>query len=124
VEVFKIEGTQDVPSVMLDKSAGKLEFSGRSLPEDVQEVYNPVLTWVENYVQNPNSKTHVVFKLEYFNTASSKKILDILDKLKEIPETGKELQIDWYHTDNDEDMIDAGASFSEFIDVPFNMIGY
>jgi len=124
LEPLRIEGSTDIPEIFLDYENGRLEFSGRSLPEDVQEVYNPVLEWIGNYIGKPQKQTHVVFKFDYFNTASSKKILDLLDIVKELEKNGNELKIDWYYMENDEDMEEAGQSFSEFIEFPFNFISY
>ena len=84
METITREGTEDTPKVVLDPSAGTFEISGRSLPEDVNEFYEPILNWLEEYTENPNNETYFVFKLEYFNTASSKMILDIFLKLEEI----------------------------------------
>ncbi len=124
VETFKIEGTQDIPEVILDESSGRIEFSGRSLPEDVEEVYDPILEWIDKYIEKPKPQTHLIFRFDYFNTASSKKILDIIDKMKIVIANGNDLKIDWYYVDNDEDMLDAGESFSDFVEVPFNFISY
>ncbi|MFC2138478.1 DUF1987 domain-containing protein [Bacteroidota bacterium] len=124
MEQLRIEGSSDIPEILLDYASGRLEFSGRSLPEDVQEVYNPVLEWVSRYAEQPQKQTHVIFKFDYFNTASSKKILDLLDSVKTVQDNGNELKIDWYFMDNDEDMEEAGQSFSDFIEVPFNLISY
>jgi len=124
LEPLKIEGSQDIPEVILDANSGRIEFSGRSLPENVKEVYNPILDWIDKYVENPKKQTHIIFRLEYFNTATSKKILDIIDKLKEVMVDGNELSVDWYYIESDEDMLDTGESFSEFVDLPFNFISY
>ena len=91
METIKIQGTEDTPKVILDKDTELLEISGRSLPEDVASFYEPVLTWLDEYAQNPNKKTIFNFKLIYFNTASSKLLLDILMKLEEIHEAGHSL---------------------------------
>ena len=124
MEVLKIEGTQDIPEVILDESSGRVEFSGRSLPEDVQEVYDPILEWIGKYLEKPRSQTHLIFRFEYFNTASSKKILDVIEKMKGVIDNGHELKVDWYYAENDEDMLDEGESFSEFVELPFNFINY
>src|SRR5687767_955381 len=78
MDILNLEGTEDTPKIILDKKNGIMEISGRSLPEDSTEFYKPVLDWIENYANDPNSSTVFVFKLEYFNTASSKLILDLL----------------------------------------------
>ena len=105
MDVINIQGTDDTPSVILDKANGKFEISGRSLPEDVNMFYEPILDWLDKYCEDPNDQTEFAFKLEYFNTASSKIILDILLKLEEIMEKGKEVVIKWHYHEDEEDML-------------------
>jgi hypothetical protein len=121
---IKLQGTDDTPSVILDKDAGLFEFSGRSLPEDVNAFYEPVLEWLSNYSENPNEQTIVTFKLVYFNTASSKLILDILLKFEEISEKGSDVLIKWYYPEDDEDMQEAGQEYSEIVEIQFEQISY
>lgn len=124
MDIIKITGTDDIPSVILDASIGKFEMSGRSLPEDVSAFYKPILNWLDNYAENANPKTVFDFKLTYFNTASSKIILDILMKLEEMSNGGKEVLIKWHYPADDEDMEEAGEEYSEIVDVPFEKVKY
>jgi len=124
METIKIKGTDDTPNVILDAENEIFEISGRSLPEDVTVFYDPVLNWLNEYVENPNNKTIFSFKLVYFNTASSKLILDILMKLEEMHEAGKEVLIKWHFPDDDEDMEEAGEEYADIVDVPFEQVGY
>lgn len=124
MDLIKIIGTDDIPSIILDASAGKFEMSGRSLPEDVSAFYKPILEWMDKYAENPNPKTVFDFKLTYFNTASSKIILDILMKLEEMVNDGKEVLIKWHYPSDDEDMEEAGEEYSEIVDVPFEKVVY
>lgn len=120
MQVIQLEGTEDTPKVMLDKTKGIFEISGRSLPEDAAEFYNPILTWLDAYGKDSNPSTDFVVKLEYFNTASSKLILDVLSKLEAV----KGAKVIWYHFEDDEDMQEAGTEFSELVDVPFELKTY
>ena len=121
---IKLQGTDDTPSIILDKEAGIFEFSGRSLPEDVNAFYEPILDWLSSYSESPNEQTIVTFKLVYFNTASSKLILDILLKFEEISEKGSDVLIKWYYPEDDEDMQEAGQEYSEIVEIPFEQISY
>jgi hypothetical protein len=123
-QTFQVEATESTPEVKLDKENGKLEFSGRSLPENAKEFYNPIMNWLESYTEAPNDKTKVVFNFEYFNTASSKMIMDIIEKLKAIQENGKELDVDWCYLEEDDDMLEAGEDYSDITEIPFNFISY
>ena len=113
--MLKIEGTDETPAVILDRDAGVFEISGRSLPEDTVTFYKPVIDWIQKYAKQPNPTTDFAFKLDYFNTASSKLILDILKMLAEI----EGMRIIWYSMEDDEEVADAGAEFSEQVSVPF-----
>jgi hypothetical protein len=124
METIKIQGTEDTPKVTLDKENELMEISGRSLPEDVASFYDPILTWLDEYAQSPNKKTVFNFKLVYFNTASSKLLLDILMKLEEIHEAGHDVLIRWHYPEDDEDMEEAGEEYSDIVDVPFEQVSY
>jgi len=124
MEAIKIAGTEDTPSVILDKEKEVLEISGRSLPEDVASFYDPILNWLDEYAQDPLEKTIFNFKLVYFNTASSKLLLDILMKLEEMYEAGKDVTVVWHYPEDDEDMQEAGEEYADIVDVPFQQIGY
>jgi len=123
-ETFYLEATQSTPEIKLDKENSKIEMSGRSLPENVKEFYGPVINWLDEYIKTPNDKTKVVLNFEYFNTASSKMIMDILERIKEIREQGKEIDVDWCYIEEDDDMLEAGEDYSEITEVPFNFISY
>lgn len=117
---LEIAGKEDTPKVILDKSEGKFEISGRSLPEDAAEFFQPIIGWFDAYSKDPNASTEIEVKLEYFNTASSKLILDVLTKCEKIPAA----KIKWFHLEDDEDMQEAGEEFSELIELPFEVISY
>jgi len=124
MEIMKIKGTDDTPSVVLDKDSEIFEISGRSLPEDVTTFYEPILNWLDEYAEKPNSKTVFAFKLVYFNTASSKLLLDILMKLEEMYENGNDILIKWYYPEDDEDMEEAGEEYADIVDIPFEQVSY
>ncbi len=124
MEVINIQGTDDTPNVTLDKGNGKFELSGRSLPEDVNMFYEPILNWIDGYSEEPNEETRFDFKLEYFNTASSKIILDILLKFEEIVEAGHNVKIIWHYHEEEEDMLEAGEEYADIVDIPFEYEAY
>jgi hypothetical protein len=96
METLHIKPTEDVPEVILDQEKEIFEISGMSLPEDVNTFYEPVLNWVKLYMRNPNPFTVFNFRYTYFNTATSKIILDILTILEEMIEAGYNVVVRWY----------------------------
>jgi len=122
MEVINIKGTEDTPNVILDKESGHFEISGRSLPEDVNMFFEPIMDWIDEYAEDPLDKMMFDFKLEYFNTASSKVILDILLKFEEIVENGKEVVVRWHYHEDEEDMLEAGEEYADIVEIPFEYI--
>lgn len=124
MDVISIKGTQETPEILLDSSKGIFEMSGKSLPEDVKEFYNPILKWFDEYAKSPNQSTILKIKMDYFNTASSKMILELLEVVKKVHHGGHETIIEWYYQADDEDMQDAGQDYSDLIEMPFKLISY
>ena len=124
MEVLRLEQTEDSPLIIFDKENNLFEISGKSLPEDVVYFYQPVLDWLEEYRKEPNQKTVFSFKLIYFNTASSKLLLDILMILEEMVEEGNEVLVKWLAIKSDEDMQEAGQEYGEMVDIPFEHVIY
>lgn len=124
MEALRITGTDESPEVILDPSTAEFKFTGKSLPEDVKEFYLPVLNWIEDYAKDPIDETVITFQMEYFNSASSKQILDILERFAKVNETGKKISVKWLYIEDDEDMAEAGESYSDIVDIPFEIIPY
>ncbi|MES2837876.1 MAG: DUF1987 domain-containing protein [Bacteroidota bacterium] len=125
MEKLHLVGTEDTPEVLLDPSSNKFVISGRSLPEDVTTFYQPIMDWLDALENNPLSAIKFDIKLEYFNTASSKLILDILMKLEEIHTSGAcKINIVWHYQEDDEDMQEAGDEYKDLVEVPFEIVAY
>ena len=117
-----IESKGDTPKIHLDKLNNDFEIAGCSLPEDSNTFYKPVLEWLSAFENDPLPTFIFNFKLEYFNTSSSKVFLDILTILENIRKSGSDVNIKWYYDEDDEDMEMAGEEYDNLIDVPFELI--
>lgn len=124
METLRLEQTDDSPRVILDPAEKLFEISGKSLPEDAVDFYQPILDWLNVYRKEPLAQTPFNLKLIYFNTASSKLIMDILLVFEEMVEEGHEVRIRWHAHKSDEDMQEAGKEFEEMISVPFEHLTY
>lgn len=122
MESIAIEGTPKTPTVNFDATTGKIEIKGRSIPENSIEFYRPLVEWLEEYSKEPQKLTNVNIQLEYFNTSSSKCILDVFKKLESIKKAKNEVVINWYYEEDDEDMLEAGEDYESIIRIPFKMI--
>jgi hypothetical protein len=122
MEPISIERTPKTPTVYFDSNEGIVEIKGRSIPENSIEFYNPLVEWLEKYLSTPAEITKVNIQLEYFNTSSSKCILDVFKKLETIYKSGNDVVINWYYEEDDEDMLEAGEDYQSIIKIPFKMI--
>lgn len=122
MEPINIEGTPKTPTIKFDATAGVFEIKGRSIPENSVEFYKPLVDWLDSYKESPLPKTVVNIRLEYFNTSSSKCILDVFKKLETIHKAKNEVEVNWYYEEDDEDMLEAGEDYESIIRVPFKMI--
>lgn len=124
MEVILRDEKQDTPAVHLDKEKGIFEISGKSFPADVGAFFSPITLWLDQYAEAPNDETVFVMRMDYFNTASSKVILDILYKLEDMKLDGNYVKVKWYYPDDDEDMLETGEEYDEIVDVDFELIEY
>ena len=122
MENILIEGTPKTPSINFNYEKGLIEIKGRSIPENSIEFYKSMVDWLEKYAEKPQKKTDVNIQLEYFNTSSSKCILDVFKKLEAIYKAKNEVIINWFYEEDDEDMLEAGEDYESIIRVPFKMI--
>jgi len=122
MEAVIIEPSNKTPNVKLDASSNTFVIEGRSIPENSTEFYKPVFDWLDAYNDSPNDDTVFDFKLEYFNTSSSKCILDIFRKLEKIHEGGNKIVVKWHYEEDDEDMQEAGEDYQRIVKVPIELV--
>ncbi len=115
MENLKIEGSHKnffIPSVDFNSSTGICQISGESFLEDTMAFYNPVLEWLENYIDSVKGPIALIIKLTYFNTSTSRSILDILNLLKDYQDEGGEVVVNWHFDEND---VDMGEDIDDYI---------
>ena len=117
-----LDGSAKTPTVHFDEATGQLELRGRSIPENSIEFYKPLIDWVDQYARSPKQNTRLRVQLEYFNTSSSKCILDLFKKLESVRNAGGEVIVEWHYEADDEDMLEAGEDYQAIINLPFKMI--
>ena len=118
---FYLEATPKTPRLHFERETGEFEISGRSIPENSIEFYKPVINWLDNYIESPHTETLLVIKLEYFNTSSSKCLVEILRRLERLNHSHK-VEVKWCYEEEDEDMQESGEDFKEIIKLPIEMV--
>ena len=122
MEAISRQATPKTPSIEFDPTQGLLEIKGRSNPENTIDFYRPLVAWVDEYVQTPAEKTIVNVHLEHFNTSSSKSILEVFKALEPIHKSQKEIVVNWFYEDDDEDIMEAGENYEAITGLPFRMV--
>jgi hypothetical protein len=118
---LKILPTKTSPEILLSPE-GLVQIKGRSIHENVSEFYEIVEKWVSEYIRIPAEMTCVDMNLEYFNSASAKVFIHLLEKIKHVSLKNKKYVINWYYEDGDEDILERGEYFSSILDTHFNFI--
>ena len=113
-----IPRTSKTPDIFFDSDQGILEIKGRSIPENSVAFYAPVMQWLNDYERNPSPETQLTIKLEYFNTSSSKCLIDIFRKLEKLHQKDNSVTVVWYYETVDEDMKESGEDFRELVSMP------
>ena len=124
MEKLIFEASTQTPSIHFDSQSGIMEIKGRSIPDNPDEFWGPVLSWFDSYLMNPFQKTIVKIDLEYFNISSSKRILFLLYKLNELSENGFKVKVEWHYRESDEDMYEVGQDYAYMVKVPFEFKEY
>ena len=122
---FKAEQSAKTPILNFDGTTGVFDLKGKSIPENSVAFYKPLFDWLDSYIQNPAPKTTLNIQLDYFNTSSSKCIVDLFKKIEQITKNGKgEALINWFYDDQDDDMLEAGEDYQSIIKMPFNIVSF
>lgn len=128
---LKLEATEFTPYVSFDPETKVFEFDGISRPEDVMDFYNKMVAWLVEYenevLAHSDAKynineLHVIIKLSYFNSASSKSLIQIFDIFKRFHNKGFPVIIDFYYDQGDDQMREDGEDLSDAIELDFNYI--
>jgi hypothetical protein len=119
MENLEIQPTNDTPKVICD-AQGEIMMSGRSLPENPIKLYEPIFNWAEHYEKD---SILLNFRLEYFNTSSSKQIFNLIKIFVENPKV-KDVHVKWHYEEGDYDSKETGEHFSHLFKIPFEFIEY
>lgn len=119
---YVVEASPKTPTVDFDANTGVLLLRGRSIPENSIDFFQPINNWVDKYCEQPKQETTLQIRLEYFNTSSSKCILDLFRRFERLNNGQSKVTVEWFFETDDEDMEEAGEDYQAIVGLPFNMI--
>lgn len=122
MQIFRIEPTNETPTIEFNPDKAHFELSGVSLPEDARGFFQPVMDWWVEYATSCNQKVSFDVRMIYFNTASSKCFLDLFEQLNKMKKSGADIYVRWFYTEGDDDMKSAGEVFNDLVDIEFEFV--
>ncbi len=122
MENIYIKKTKKTPLVNLNIEENIFQIKGPSFSEDVIEILNPILDWIDSEIPKLDKELICEFYFTVLNSSSHKKIFQILLKLNSLLDNGKDIKINWYYDEDDEDIMEMGEDLTELINIPFTLI--
>lgn len=105
---------------IVDWFDGGVTLSGRSIPQDADEFYLPLIKKLQAVTKG--RKDFVFnFKIEYYNTSSSLYMTKILYVLRNLAKHAK-VTINWYYLPVDEQIYELGLDYKEVTKMNINLI--
>jgi len=118
-------GNYYIPTVDFSAETGICTISGKSYLEDTTQFYLPLLEWLDEYFTEVNKPVEFNVKLNYYNTSSSRSVLDIFDILKLYEDKGGEVEVNWYCRDIDVEVVQEEVDdYMEESDLEINIIPF
>ena len=121
---IQIDKTSKTPYVHLCSDRGVFLLEGVVLPEDTFAFFNPISLYISEYLNSPNPETKLILKLDYFNTAASRMLYNLLKSFNDASHKTKTI-VDFHFEDDDEDLSEVCDEFKEMLtDLSFNKMPY
>lgn len=121
---LKIENTTNAPDIFFDYANNILDIRGESYPENAREFFGPVVSWLKEYIQD-TTRSDITMNIElvYFNSSTSKVLMNIFDMFEEAAGEGKIITVNWIYDPRNENAIEYGEDFREDLEnVQFHLI--
>ncbi|HPW66131.1 MAG TPA: DUF1987 domain-containing protein [Salinivirgaceae bacterium] len=117
-----IEATRQTPGIYFDSNEGIFHIFGQSYPEDVNEVFKPIFEWLSDFEPERGKQYIVKINMKYYNSASSRKLFDLLRTFNELYRNNYLFTVQWCYNKEDEDILESGQNFDDLTEMPFEFI--
>ena len=122
MEDLFIKGDTKLPTFHFKYGEGLMEIRGRSWPEHALNIYKPAFDWAEEYLKSPKEDTQIKIALEYFNTISSKVIVQLLKLFEPTYQNGMKINVSWMYEEDDVDLKEEGQTIKESVNLPVELV--
>jgi len=120
-------GTHYIPKVDFNANTGICLLEGESYLEDTTNFYKPLFEWFKEFLTTTLKDLVFNIKLEYYNTSSSKCLVDILELLGEYQNKGRNIIVNWFYDSDSEDFEEEIEEVEDFMietGLKINLIPY
>jgi hypothetical protein len=122
MKLLHIVSTKSSPEIIFDDQEHKLFIKGICTPENPIHFFQPVVDILEKHLAI-NNQLIIDIYLDYFNTGSSKCLLNLFSKVaKTSPEVKSNTIVNWIVDEDDSELKEAGEVFEEITGLKFNYI--
>ena len=112
---------KSTPRILFDEESRLFIIEGQSYPENSNNFYEPVLTWVKTYLDKEDISFDLNIRLLYLNTSSTKAMFYLFDILEDAHTKGKKVSVNWLHSSEDEVSKETGEYLLDDVQFPYNI---
>lgn len=112
-----IESTNSTPLVDFDPQTNVLLMQGVCLPHEPIILFKKIVEYTYEYIETNPDSLIINVKMEFLNTSSSKLFLELL---KIISANIKNVTVNWYYDEDDEDIFEFGNDLKSLLPITFN----
>jgi len=116
---LNIKAKKDSPEIIFDPKTNIFKVVGICHPENITKFFQPVMEWLDDYKAYLKKATDkkdikVIFFFRYFNSATYKYLITLLQKINEFSNLGLSIFVEWHYEHEDEEMKESGVELFEF----------
>jgi SiaC family regulatory phosphoprotein len=120
MEPLIIERKLNSPAINFNAETSLLSIIGRSIPEHPVKFYEPLETWIKNFINTSPSEINFLVHLDYLNTHSTECLLLLLKKIEHYKNNSDcKVKVNWHFDEDDEDMESLGQDLDSIVQLSF-----
>jgi len=119
---MEIKSSYSNPYYNSDSKSNVITLKGISIDDNVKDFYTLVLEDISKFLSKPKN-VKVEIDLTYFNTRTSKYLLQIFNLCKDLLKASEyKVTVDWYYDEDDSDMCEAAQDYESLTGISFTTI--
>lgn len=113
-----LKPTNKTPEVELNREKHSLTITGRLYPENPFSFFDTINAWIDYYLSASPPKLDILIYITYYNTTSSKLLLNLLKKILSFGSDAFQISITWKYDKDDEEMMRTISNYATLLEYP------